>query len=168
MLDVVTRGRLIAAFVGGWAGVLLLSISIRRISREKFREALDLIVRRGRSRGPGSCGSKHYHLPLCQSLASPLQKPHPPIWIPQQVALRRSSSSPSGAIPMCWCLHAGSVRKTAAAASRRTEEFHTKPPVTTGYAPGTYVWDDEQRAKDEAAEHGQFFMTKAFKIPRTF
>jgi alkanesulfonate monooxygenase SsuD/methylene tetrahydromethanopterin reductase-like flavin-dependent oxidoreductase (luciferase family) len=28
-----------------------------------------------------------------------------------------------------------------------------------------YVSDDEQRARDEAAEHGRFFRSKAFKIP---
>jgi alkanesulfonate monooxygenase SsuD/methylene tetrahydromethanopterin reductase-like flavin-dependent oxidoreductase (luciferase family) len=49
------------------------------------------------------------------------------------------------------------------------EKFNYEPhPSQLGYAPGTYVSDDERRAKDEAAEHGQFFTTKAFKIPPHF
>jgi alkanesulfonate monooxygenase SsuD/methylene tetrahydromethanopterin reductase-like flavin-dependent oxidoreductase (luciferase family) len=49
------------------------------------------------------------------------------------------------------------------------EKFDYEPdPVLLGYAPGTYVSDDEQRAQNEAAEHGQFFLSKAFKIPPHF
>jgi alkanesulfonate monooxygenase SsuD/methylene tetrahydromethanopterin reductase-like flavin-dependent oxidoreductase (luciferase family) len=49
------------------------------------------------------------------------------------------------------------------------EKFAYEPdPALLGYAPGLYVSDDEQRAQDEAAEHAQFFLSKAFKIPPHF
>src|SRR5262249_6542654 len=49
------------------------------------------------------------------------------------------------------------------------EKFNYEPdPVLLGYAPGTYLSDNEQRAQDKAAEHAQVFRSRSFKIPPHF
>src|SRR5713101_2812540 len=51
-------------------------------AREKYREALDLIVKAWTTPGPFPWHSKHYYLPYVNPWPRPLQQPHPPIWIP--------------------------------------------------------------------------------------
>lgn len=82
MLDVMSNGRLVAGMVIG-GGVEYFSYRVNpTYSRERFREALDLIIKAWTTPGPFAWNSKHYHLPYVNPWPTPLQKPHPPIWIP--------------------------------------------------------------------------------------
>jgi alkanesulfonate monooxygenase SsuD/methylene tetrahydromethanopterin reductase-like flavin-dependent oxidoreductase (luciferase family) len=51
-------------------------------ARERFREALDLIVKAWTHPGPFLWDSKHYHFRYVNIWPRPMQVPHPPIWIP--------------------------------------------------------------------------------------
>ena len=51
-------------------------------ARERFREALDLIVKAWTTPGPFMWNSKHYFFRYVNPWPRPLQQPHPPIWIP--------------------------------------------------------------------------------------
>ncbi len=51
-------------------------------ARERFREALDLIVKAWTTPGPFLWNSKHYYFRYVNPWPRPLQQPHPPIWIP--------------------------------------------------------------------------------------
>ena len=51
-------------------------------ARERFREALDLIVKAWTTPGPFLWNSKHYFFRYVNPWPRPLQQPHPPIWIP--------------------------------------------------------------------------------------
>jgi alkanesulfonate monooxygenase SsuD/methylene tetrahydromethanopterin reductase-like flavin-dependent oxidoreductase (luciferase family) len=82
MLDVMSGGRLIAGMVIG-GGPEYWSYQINpTTAREKFREALDLIVKAWTQPGPFTWNSKHYFLRYVNPWPRPLQQPHPPIWIP--------------------------------------------------------------------------------------
>src|SRR5207244_6742171 len=82
MLDVMSNGRLIAGMVVG-GGPEYFSYQIEpTTAREKFREALDLIVKAWTTPGPFTWHSKHYYFQYVNPWPTPMQKPHPPIWIP--------------------------------------------------------------------------------------
>src|SRR5947208_2433017 len=82
MLDVMSGGRLIAGMVIG-GGPEYYSYQMNPThARERFREALDLIVKAWTTPGPFTWHSKHYYLRYVNPWPRPLQQPHPPIWIP--------------------------------------------------------------------------------------
>ena len=82
MLDVVTGGRIISGFVRG-IGNEYFSMGINpTYSMERFREAHDLIIKSWTDPGPFSWEGKHFEVRYVNVWPRPLQKPHPPIWIP--------------------------------------------------------------------------------------
>jgi alkanesulfonate monooxygenase SsuD/methylene tetrahydromethanopterin reductase-like flavin-dependent oxidoreductase (luciferase family) len=82
MLDVMSNGRLIAGMVIG-GGPEYFSYQVDpTTAREKYREALDLIVKAWTTPGPFLWNSKHYHFRYVNPWPRPMQQPHPPIWIP--------------------------------------------------------------------------------------
>ena len=82
MLDVVTGGRIISGFVRG-IGNEYFSMGINpTYSMERFREAHDLIIKSWTDTGPFSWEGKHFEVRYVNVWPRPLQKPHPPIWIP--------------------------------------------------------------------------------------
>ena len=51
-------------------------------NRERFDEGHDLIIKAWTTPGPFRWEGKHYHYRIVNPWVMPLQKPHPPIWIP--------------------------------------------------------------------------------------
>ncbi len=82
MLDVMSGGRLVAGMVvGGGPEYFAYQLNPTH-AREKYREALDLILKAWTTPGPFEWNSKHYYFRYVNPWPIPLQKPHPPIWIP--------------------------------------------------------------------------------------
>src|SRR5262245_32666732 len=82
MLDVLSNGRLVAGMVIG-GGPEYFSYNLDpTTARERFREALDLILTAWTRPGPFPWCSKHYFFRYVNPWPLPIQKPHPPIWIP--------------------------------------------------------------------------------------
>jgi len=82
MIDCISGGRLIAGFVVGGGPEYYASGINPAEARERFREAHDLIIRAWTEPGPFRFFSKHYKLSYVNPWPLPVQKPHPPIWIP--------------------------------------------------------------------------------------
>lgn len=81
MLDVITRGRVIAGFVKGM-GHEYFTRNVNPIdSGEIFTEATELVVRAWTERKPFAFEGKFYQLPCVNIWPRPLQQPHPPIWL---------------------------------------------------------------------------------------
>jgi alkanesulfonate monooxygenase SsuD/methylene tetrahydromethanopterin reductase-like flavin-dependent oxidoreductase (luciferase family) len=82
MLDVLSAGRLVAGMVIG-GGPEYFSYNVDpTTARERFREALELILKAWTTPGPFPWHSKHYFFRYVNPWPRPLQQPHPPIWIP--------------------------------------------------------------------------------------
>lgn len=82
MLDVMSGGRLIAGMViGGGPEYFAYNLNPTH-ARDRYREALDLIVKAWTTPGPFLWNSKHYFFRYVNPWPRPLQQPHPPIWIP--------------------------------------------------------------------------------------
>jgi alkanesulfonate monooxygenase SsuD/methylene tetrahydromethanopterin reductase-like flavin-dependent oxidoreductase (luciferase family) len=82
MLDCMTGGRIVAGLApGGGHESFSYSYSMP-LARERFWEALDLIVQAWTKPGPTTFNGKHYAMRYVNPWPQPLQMPHPPIWIP--------------------------------------------------------------------------------------
>ena len=81
-IDMISRGRLVSGFVRG-TGVESLATNTNPLhNRERFEEAHDLILKTWTTPGPFRWEGTHYHFRVVNPFETPLQKPHPPIWIP--------------------------------------------------------------------------------------
>lgn len=82
MIDCISGGRLIAGMVVG-GGPEYYSFSVNpTFARSMYQEALDLIIRAWTEDGPFAHYGQHYKLRNVNPWPRPIQKPHPPIWVP--------------------------------------------------------------------------------------
>jgi alkanesulfonate monooxygenase SsuD/methylene tetrahydromethanopterin reductase-like flavin-dependent oxidoreductase (luciferase family) len=82
MIDVISGGRLIAGMVVGGGPEYYSNGLNPTYARERFYEAHDLILKAWTTDGPFVFNGKHYRIRYVNPWPKPLQKPHPPIWIP--------------------------------------------------------------------------------------
>ena len=81
-IDLISNGRLVSGFVRG-TGIETLASNVNPLfNRERFEEAHDLVIKTWTTPGPFRWEGKHYHFRVVNPFMAPLQKPHPPIWIP--------------------------------------------------------------------------------------
>jgi len=82
MIDMISRGRLVAGWVRGAGSEQFATNANPGYNREYFNEAHDLVVQAWTRPGPWRYEGKHFHYRFVDPWALPIQKPHPPIWIP--------------------------------------------------------------------------------------
>jgi alkanesulfonate monooxygenase SsuD/methylene tetrahydromethanopterin reductase-like flavin-dependent oxidoreductase (luciferase family) len=83
MMDVMSGGRMIAGFPLGTAMDTNYAYGQTPITmRDKYREAHDLIIKAWTDPEPFSWNGKYNQLRYVNIWPRPVQKPHPPIWIP--------------------------------------------------------------------------------------
>ena len=82
MIDILSGGRVVCGFVRGIGQESMATNTNPMYNRERFDEAHDVIVKAWTTPGPFRWEGKHYHYRIVNPWVMPLQKPHPPIWIP--------------------------------------------------------------------------------------
>src|SRR2546422_1676886 len=83
MLDVISGGRLIAGFpVGTPMDTNFCYGQIPALTRDKYYEAHELIIRAWKEDEPFAFDGKDTQLRYVNLWPQPIQKPHPPIWVP--------------------------------------------------------------------------------------
>ncbi|CAI7990415.1 Alkanal monooxygenase alpha chain [Geodia barretti] len=87
MIDMISHGRLVSGFVRGGGRESYSHNSPPHFNRERFEEAHDFLIKAWTTPGPWRWEGKHYHYRYVNPWARPLQKPHPPIWIPSTVSV---------------------------------------------------------------------------------
>jgi alkanesulfonate monooxygenase SsuD/methylene tetrahydromethanopterin reductase-like flavin-dependent oxidoreductase (luciferase family) len=166
MLDVLSRGRLIAGMVIG-GGPEYYSYNVNPThARERFREALDLIVKAWTTPGPFLWNSKHYFLRYVNPWPRPLQQPHPPIWIPgvgsketiEFVAQRRYAYM---GVPY---FHIDVFRRVFAQFREACEQAgYTPAPEQMGWGVPIYVAETDRQAREEFEPHCMYFVRNLLK-----
>ena len=82
IIDMVSKGRLVPGIVRG-GGVENIQANMNPFyNRERFEEAHDLLLKAWTTPGPFRWEGKHYQFRVVNPWATPLQKPHPRIWVP--------------------------------------------------------------------------------------
>lgn len=82
MIDMISNGRLISGFVRGGGTESIAHNTPPHYNRERFEEAHDFIIKTWTTPGPFRWEGKHYHYRYVNPWCIPLQRPHPPIWVP--------------------------------------------------------------------------------------
>ena len=82
MIDLISGGRLVPGWVRGAGSEQLANNANPAYNREYFDEAHDLIMAAWTRPGPFRWEGKHFNFRFVNPWVLPLQKPHPPIWIP--------------------------------------------------------------------------------------
>jgi alkanesulfonate monooxygenase SsuD/methylene tetrahydromethanopterin reductase-like flavin-dependent oxidoreductase (luciferase family) len=166
MLDVMSGGRLTAGMVIG-GGPEYFSYNIDpTTAREKFREALELIVKAWTTPGPFVWNSKHYFFRYVNPWPRPMQQPHPPIWIPgtgsletiELVAQRRYAYM---GIPYFHISVFQRVFDSFRAACQRAG--YTADPAQMGWGVPIYVAETDKQAREEFEPHLWYFVKNLFK-----
>jgi alkanesulfonate monooxygenase SsuD/methylene tetrahydromethanopterin reductase-like flavin-dependent oxidoreductase (luciferase family) len=82
MIDMISGGRLVPGFIRGAGSEQLFMNANPAYNREYFDEAHDFILQAWTKPGPFRWEGKHFHYRFVNPWVLPVQKPHPPIWIP--------------------------------------------------------------------------------------
>ena len=83
LIDCISGGRLVAGFPAGLPTDATISNGVIPVEqRERYREALELVLKAWCARDIFAWNGKHYQLPMVNLWPRPIQQPHPPIWIP--------------------------------------------------------------------------------------
>jgi alkanesulfonate monooxygenase SsuD/methylene tetrahydromethanopterin reductase-like flavin-dependent oxidoreductase (luciferase family) len=82
MIDMISGGRLVSGWVRGGGSEQYASNANPAFNREYFNEAHEVVVKAWTQPGPFRYEGKHFHYRFIDPWVLPVQKPHPPIWIP--------------------------------------------------------------------------------------
>jgi alkanesulfonate monooxygenase SsuD/methylene tetrahydromethanopterin reductase-like flavin-dependent oxidoreductase (luciferase family) len=166
MLDVISGGRLVAGMVIG-GGPEYFSYQVDpTTAREKFREALDLILQAWTRPGPFTWNSKHYYFRNVNPWPRPMQQPHPPIWIPgvgsletiEFVAQRRFAYM---GVPY---FHIDVFRRVFAQfRDACTRAGYAADPEQMGWGVPIYVAETDRQAREEFEPHFWYFVRNLMK-----
>ncbi len=149
-IDLISGGRLVSGFVRGLGTESIATNANPVHNRERFEEAHDLIIKAWTTPGPFRYEGKHYHFRVVNPFQVPLQKPHPPVWIP---------GSGSGET-VVWCaqhhypyLYLGIVADTFGHMQEiykdaARESGYEAGPEHFGYMLPIYVQDTDEQAQE--------------------
>jgi alkanesulfonate monooxygenase SsuD/methylene tetrahydromethanopterin reductase-like flavin-dependent oxidoreductase (luciferase family) len=83
IIDCISGGRLVAGFPTGLPTDATISNGVVPVEqRERYREALELVLKAWSAKEVFAWNGRHYQLPMVSLWPRPIQQPHPPIWIP--------------------------------------------------------------------------------------
>ena len=149
-IDMISRGRLVSGFVRG-TGVESLATNTNPLhNRERFQEAHDLVIKTWTTPGPFRWEGKHYHFRVVNPFEVPLQKPHPPVWIP-------GTGSPE---TLVWCAehrYPYIFLETDREATQDMQAIYAETAREHGYEPGPehvgyllriHVQDTDEKARE--------------------
>jgi alkanesulfonate monooxygenase SsuD/methylene tetrahydromethanopterin reductase-like flavin-dependent oxidoreductase (luciferase family) len=119
-------------------------------NRERFEEAHDLVIKTWTTPGPFRWEGKHYQFRVVNPFQVPLQKPHPPVWIP-------GTGSPE---TLVWCAehhYPYLFLETDHQGTRDMMEIYAETARNFGYEPGPehfgylvriHVQDTDEKARE--------------------
>lgn len=154
MIDLLSKGRLVSGFVRGGGPEQLATNTSPAYNRERFEEGHDLIVKSWVVPGPFRWEGKHYHLRVVNQWPTPLQKPHPPIWIPGVQSRETIEWAARHRYPYI-CL------QTPAEQTKKIWEIYDAAAAEVGFTPGPqyrgylircHVQDTTEKARENAKQ----------------
>jgi len=149
-IDLISRGRLVSGFVRGTGVESLATNTNPLFNRERFEEAHDLVIKTWTTPGPFRWEGKHYQFRVVNPFVTPLQKPHPPVWVP-------GTGSPE---TLVWCAerhypylfletdHQGTKDMMEIYAETARDHGYEPGPEHFGYLVRIHVQDTDEKARD--------------------
>jgi alkanesulfonate monooxygenase SsuD/methylene tetrahydromethanopterin reductase-like flavin-dependent oxidoreductase (luciferase family) len=166
MLDVISGGRIISGFVRG-TGMEYFSTNVNPTwSRERFYEAHDLIIKAWTEPGPFRWCGKHYRLNYVNIWPRPLQKPHPPIWLPGTGSLETVDYAAQKRYPFMMVFSPVEHQRKAYEMYRRLAEEkygYEAAPEQLAFCVPTYVAETDAIARKEFEPYILWLFRKGLK-----
>src|SRR5438552_6398954 len=167
MLDVISGGRIISGFVRG-TGMEYYSYGANpSYSQERFWEAHDLIIKAWTEPGPFHWQGKHFNLPFVNPWPRPLQRPHPPVWLPGSGSFETIKKAAKLRYPFMMVFAPQWFTKASYDAYRQAAEengYEASPKQLAAAIP-SYVAETEEQAHREAKPHMMWLFQNGLKIP---
>ena len=163
-IDMISGGRLVSGFVRGTGVESLATNTNPLFNRERFEEAHDLVMKTWTEPGPWRWEGKHYHFRVVNPFQVPMQKPHPPVWIP-------GTGSPE---TLVWCAehhYPYIFLETDIQSTQDMKEIYAENARAVGYEPGPehlgyLVRIHVQDTDEKAQEVGKGYMTGNIGVGR--
>lgn len=155
MIDMISHGRLISGFVRGIAREGFTHNANPMYNRERWQEAHDFLIKSWTTPGPFRWESKHFNYRYVNPWSVPLQKPHPPIWVPGVTSYSTAE----------WCARHGYPYIMLATMLDTTKELfnhyhqvtremgYSDGPHRVGYMFKVHVEATEEKAHDVARKY---------------
>jgi|DewCreStandDraft_5_1066085.scaffolds.fasta_scaffold00408_6 alkanesulfonate monooxygenase SsuD/methylene tetrahydromethanopterin reductase-like flavin-dependent oxidoreductase (luciferase family) len=169
MLDCISGGRLVAGVPMGTSMDVEICYGVPPLEhRERFREALQLIIRAWTTNEVFAWNGKFWQLPAVDVWPRPVQKPYPPIWLPG--AGSRTTWRFAAENDLCYCfLSYFGARAAEPVANAYWEDLQELGkdlnPYRFGYLQLVTVSETDARAEEEYARHIEYFYRKCLHIP---
>jgi alkanesulfonate monooxygenase SsuD/methylene tetrahydromethanopterin reductase-like flavin-dependent oxidoreductase (luciferase family) len=172
MLDVLSGGRLVAGFPVGTSMDTNFCYGVPpAILREKYYEAHDLVMAAWTRPEVFAWNGKYNQLRYVNTWPKPIQKPHPPIWIPGGGSVETWAWCAKNSYNYSYLNFYGYLRgkKTLDGFWSKVAELGVEPnPYLGGFAQGVAVADTDAMAKELYEEHVQYFYRKCLHVYQGF
>jgi alkanesulfonate monooxygenase SsuD/methylene tetrahydromethanopterin reductase-like flavin-dependent oxidoreductase (luciferase family) len=172
MLDVISGGRLVAGFPVGTSMDTNYTYGQTPVTlRDKYREAHDLIVRAWTEDEPFAFNGKFTQLRYVNTWPRPLQKPHPPIWVPGGGSIETWEWITDMDYLFAYLSYAGYKRaKTIMDGfwDHVAEKGKEMNPYRAGFLQFVAVAEDESQAEEDYAEAAEYFFERCMHVYRGF
>jgi alkanesulfonate monooxygenase SsuD/methylene tetrahydromethanopterin reductase-like flavin-dependent oxidoreductase (luciferase family) len=169
MLDCISGGRLVAGFPTGLPTDAAISNAVVPIEqRERFREALALVIKAWSAKEVFAWNGKYYQLGMVNLWPRPVQQPHPPIWIPGS-GITATAEYVVG-LDHCFCHLSYFGAKNAAQVADRYWELVARKgrddnPYRFSFLQLIGVAETDAQAEDLYGPHAEYFFNKLLYTP---
>ena len=172
MLDIMSRGRLVAGFPVGTSMDTTFSYGQVPITlRERHTEAHDLIMRAWTERQPFAFNGKYNKLRYVNIWPRPLQQPHPPVWIPGGGSVETWDWVLDRNYVYCYLSYYGYLRGSGIVKAywdRVAERQIDDNPNRLGFLQLVCVSETDESAQSEYEDHVKYFYQKMLRIHPPF
>ena len=172
MLDIMSRGRLVAGFPVGTSMDTTFSYGQIPITlRERHTEAHDLIIRAWTERQPFAFNGKYNKLRYVNIWPRPLQQPHPPVWIPGGGSVETWDWVLDRNYVYCYLSYYGYLRGSGVVKAywdRVSERQIDDNPNRLGFLQLVCVSETDESAQSEYEDHVKYFYQKMLRIHPPF
>jgi alkanesulfonate monooxygenase SsuD/methylene tetrahydromethanopterin reductase-like flavin-dependent oxidoreductase (luciferase family) len=168
MLDCISGGRLVAGFpVGTSMDTNYCYGQIPSLTREKYQEAHDLIIKAWTTREPFAWNGRYTKLRHVNLWPRPIQQPHPPVHIPGGGSVETYDFCIDNTYSYSYLSFSGYLRAQALMSGywKRVEERGVdKSPYRAGFAQTILVADTDEDAERLYAEHVSYFYNRCLHV----
>jgi alkanesulfonate monooxygenase SsuD/methylene tetrahydromethanopterin reductase-like flavin-dependent oxidoreductase (luciferase family) len=168
MLDCISGGRIIAGFPVGTSQDVCFAYGMNPATfRDRYHEAEDLIVKAWTNPDVFAFDGKFTQLRYVNLWPRPLQKPHPPIWIPGGGSIETWRWTLEKHYLYAYLSYAGFKRgQRVMDGFWRTAEELSLPanPYHAGFLQLVAVGESESEVDDKFGPHGEYFYNKMLHV----
>lgn len=168
MLDCISGGRLVAGFpVGTSMDTNYCYGQIPSLTREKYQEAHDLIIKAWTTRDPFAWNGRYNKLRHVNIWPRPIQQPHPPVHIPGGGSVETYDFCIDNTYSYSYLSFSGYLRAQALMNGywQRVEERGVdKSPYRAGFAQTICVAETDEEAERLYSEHVSYFYNRCLHV----